>query len=188
MLNPALKGKIALADPSKSSSSFEHLINMLYAMGKGDPDKGWTYVTALAKNLDGKLLSGSSAVYKGVADGEYTLGLTFEEGAANYVTSKAPVKIVYMKEGVISKHDGAALIKGAKNAENGRKFINFISSKEVQTMVSHQLNRRSVRADVAPSDSLQPIGSIKLIRDNEEVVNKNKRVWLEKFKDIYTSQ
>ena len=35
LLNPALKGKIAHADPSKSSSSFEHLINMLYAMGGG---------------------------------------------------------------------------------------------------------------------------------------------------------
>jgi len=188
LLNPALKGKIAFADPSKSSSSFEHLINMLYAMGKGDPDKGWTYVTAFIKNLNGKLLSGSSAVYKGVGDGEYTVGPTFEEGAVNYVVSKAPVKIVYMKEGVISKHDGAAIIKGAKNEENAKKFINFISSKDVQTMVSHQLNRRSVRADVAPSDALQAIASIKLIKDNEEVVNKNKRVWLEKFKDIYTSQ
>ncbi|MBS1230222.1 MAG: putative iron transporter periplasmic iron-binding protein [Proteobacteria bacterium] len=188
VLNPALKGKIAFADPSKSSSSFEHLINMLYAMGQGDPDKGWGYVTNLAKNLDGKLLSGSSAVYKGVADGEYTVGLTFEEGAANYVTAKAPVKIVYMKEGVISKHDGAAIIKGAKNAENAKKFINFISGKEIQTMVAHQLNRRSVRADVPASDSLLPMSSIKLIKDNEAVVNKNKRAWLEKFKDIYTSQ
>lgn len=188
LLNPALKGKIAFADPSKSSSSFEHLINMLYAMGKGDPDKGWTYVTALAKNLDGKLLSGSSAVYKGVADGEYTVGLTFEEGAANYVTAKGPVKIVYMQEGVISKHDGAALIKGAKNAENGKKFINFISGKEAQTMLAQQLNRRSVRTDVTAGDKLLSVSSFKLIKDDEEVVNKNKRVWLEKFKDIYTSQ
>jgi len=32
------------------------------------------------------------------------------------------------------------------------------------------------------------MSSIKLIKDNEAVVNKNKRAWLEKFKDIYTSQ
>ena len=53
LLNPALKGKIAFADPSKSSSSYEHLINMLYAMGNGDPDKGWDYVEKLCRNLDG---------------------------------------------------------------------------------------------------------------------------------------
>ena len=56
LLNPALKGKIAMADPSKSSSSYEHLINMLYAMGNGDPDKGWDYVEKFCRNLDGKRL------------------------------------------------------------------------------------------------------------------------------------
>lgn len=184
LLNPALKGKIAFADPSKSSSSFEHLVNMLYAMGKGDPDKGWGYVTALAKNLDGKLLSGSSAVYKGVADGEYSVGLTFEEGAATYVQSKAPVKIVYMKEGVISKPDGAAIIKGAKNLENAKKFINFLSSKDTQTLIASQLNRRSVRKDVPVATGLTPVANIKLITDNEDIVGKSKRAWLDKFKDI----
>ena len=188
LLNPALKGKIAHADPSKSSSSFEHLINMLYAMGKGDPDKGWAYVTAFAKNLDGKLLSGSSAVYKGVADGEYTVGLTFEEGAATYVKSKAPVKIVYMSEGVISQSDGSAIIKGAKNMENAKRFVDFLSSKDTQTLIANQLNRRSVRKDTPPGDGLMPMASIKLIKGNDEVVNKSKRLWLDKFKDIYTSQ
>ncbi len=187
LLNPALKGKIAFADPSKSSSSFEHVVNMLYAMGKGDPEKGWAFVQELAKNLDGKLLSGSSAVYKGVADGEYTVGLTFEEGAATYVKSKAPVKIVYMNEGVISKADGTAIVKGAKNIENAKKFVDFVSSKETQTMIAAQLNRRSVRKDVPPGEGLMPLPQIKLIKDNTEVVNKSKRQWLEKFKDIYTS-
>ncbi len=187
LLNPALKGKIAFADPSKSSSSFEHVVNILYAMGKGDPEKGWAFVQELAKNLDGKLLSGSSAVYKGVADGEYTVGLTFEEGAATYVKSKAPVKIVYMNEGVISKADGTAIVKGAKNLENAKKFVDFVSSKETQTMIAAQLNRRSVRNDVPPGEGLMPLPQIKLIKDNTEVVNKSKRQWLEKFKDIYTS-
>jgi len=187
LLNPALKGKIAFADPSKSSSSFEHVVNILYAMGKGDPEKGWGFVQELAKNLGGKLLSGSSAVYKGVADGEYTVGLTFEEGAATYVKSKAPVKIVYMSEGVISKADGTAIIKGAKNLENAKKFVDFVSSKETQSMIAAQLNRRSVRKDVPPGEGLMPLPQIKLIQDNTEVVNKSKRQWLEKFKDIYTS-
>ena len=188
LLNPALKGKIAFADPSKSSSSYEHLINMLYAMGKGDPDKGWAYVAQLVKNLDGKLLSGSSAVYKGVADGEYTVGLTFEEGAATYVKAKAPVKIVYMKEGTISKADGSAIIKGAQNLENARKFIDFLSSKDTQAMIATQLNRRSVRKDAPAGEGLLPLSGINLIKDNPELVNKSTRIWLDKFKDVYTSQ
>ena len=187
LLNPALKGKIAFADPSKSSSSYEHLINMLYAMGNGDPDKGWDYVTKLAKNLDGKLLSGSSAVYKGVADGEYAVGLTFEEGGAKYVADGAPVKLVYMKEGVISKPDGIYIIKNAKHMENAKKFIDFITSKEAQTLITQKLHRRSVRDDVEAPVGLLPKTEINSITDNEEVVNKNKKAWLDKFKDIFTS-
>lgn len=185
VLNPALKGKIAFADPAKSSSSFEHLINMLYAMGNGDPEKGWDYVGKLCANLNGKLLSGSSAVYNGVANGEYTVGLTFEEGAAKYVKDGAPVKVVYMKEGVVIKPDGVQIIKGAVNMENAKKFIDFVTSRETQTLIANQLCRRSVRTDVPAANGLTPTNEINIIKDNESINSANKQAWLDKFKEIY---
>ena len=187
LLNPALKGKIAFADPSASSSSFEHLDNMLYAMGNGDPKKGWDYVKKLCANLDGKLLSGSSAVYKGVADSEYTVGLTFEEGGANYVALGSPIKLVYMKEGVISKPDGVYIIKNAKNMENAKKFVDYITSYDAQKTITEKLNRRSVRNDLPPSEILLSVDKINIINDDEKVVDSNKQKWLDKFRDIFTS-
>ncbi|WP_432631753.1 ABC transporter substrate-binding protein [Brachyspira sp.] len=186
LLNPALKGKIACADPSASSSSFEHLVNMLFAMGNGNPERGWDYVQRLCANLDGKLLSGSSAVYKGVADGEYTVGLTFEEGGANYVVAGSPVKLVYMKEGVVFKPDGIYIIKNAKNMENAKKFVDYATSYEAQKTINERLNRRSVRNDLPPSDILLSVDKINVINDNEALVEANKQNWLNKFKDIYT--
>ena len=187
LLNPALKGKIALADPSASSSSFEHLDNMLYAMGNGDPEKGWDYVKKLCANLDGKLLSGSSAVYKGVADSEYTVGLTFEEGGANYVALGSPIKLVYMKEGVIIKPDGIYIIKGAKNMENAKRFVDYATSYDAQKTITEKLNRRSVRNDLPPSEILLSVDKINIINDDEKVVDSNKQKWLDKFRDIFTS-
>lgn len=187
LLNPELKGKIAMCDPSKSSSSYEHLINMLYAMGKGDPDAGWSYVEQFCENLDGKLLSGSSAVYKGVADGEYVVGLTFEEGGAKYVADGAPVELVYMEEGVISKPDGVYIIKNAQNMDNAKAFIDFVTSKEAQTIIVEQLNRRSVRTDVAAPSYLLPKEEINIIYDEPELVVASKDAWIEKFTDIFTS-
>lgn len=93
-----------------------------------------------------------------------------------------------MSEGVISQSDGSAIIKGAKNMENAKKFVDFPSSKDTQTLIVNQLNRRSVRKDTPPGEGLVPMASIKLIKGNDEVVNKSKRPGLEKFKDIYTSQ
>ena len=185
LLNPALKGKIAFADPSASSSSFEHLDNMLYAMGNGDPEKGWDYVKKLCANLDGKLLSGSSAVYKGVADSEYTVGLTFEEGGANYVALGSPIKLVYMKEGVIVKPNVVSVVKNAKNMENAKKFIDYLTSYDAQKMVN-ELNRRAIRNDLPTSEILLSIDKINVIEDNEDIVEANKQKWLDKFRDIFT--
>lgn len=187
LLKPELKGKIAHCDPSKSSSSYEHLINMLYAMGNGNPDDGWDYVDKFCQNLDGKLLSGSSAVYKGVADGEYVVGLTFEEGAAKYVADGAPVKVVYMKEGVISKPDGVYIIKDAKNMENAKAFIDFVTGKDAQTIIVEQLNRRSVRTDVPAPSYLTPKEDINIIYDDADLVVEKKEEWLTKFNDIFTN-
>ena len=187
LLNPALKGKIACADPLTSASSFEHLDNMLYAMGNGNPEKGWDYVKKLCANLDGKLLSGSSAVYKGVADGEYAVGLTFEEGGARYVASGSPVKLVYMKEGVIVKPNVVSVVKNAKNMENAKKFIDYLTSYDAQKMVNEKLNRRAIRNDLPPSEILLSIDKINVIEDNEDIVEANKQKWLDKFRDIFTS-
>lgn len=145
------------------------------------------YVAKLTANLDGKLLSGSSAVYKGVGDGEYTVGLTFEEAAVKYVKDGAPVEIVYPKEGTIAKPDGVVIIKNAKNMENAKKFIDFVTSKDAQNLVVSELNRRSVRKDVGPAEGLQTMEEINLIEDDENWVNENKQAIMDKYKDIFTS-
>ena len=189
LLNKELKGTIANADPSKSSSSFEHLINQLYAMGEGVPDDGWDYVSDFVENLDGKLLSGSSAVYKGVADGEYTVGLTFEEAALNYVKNGAPVEVVYPEEGTIAKADGMAIIKDANNLENAKKFVDYVTGKEVQQKITSELNRRSVLKgiEIDPKSGMKDLNDVKVIKDDEEWSNDNKEELLSKYKDIFTS-
>mgnify|MGYP000681969901 CR=1 FL=1 len=186
LLNPALKGKIAAADPAASSSAFEHLVNMLYAMGDGNPEKGWDYVKKLCANLDGKLLSGSSAVYKGVADGEYTVGLTFEQGGAMMVAQGSPIKLIYMKEGVISKPEGVYIIKGAKNLENAKKFIDYCVSLDAQNILINKVNRRAIRKDASSSEVVIPMTEIYSIKDDPDFVESNRQKWLDKFRDIYT--
>ncbi len=194
LTNAALKGKIAFNDPAVSSSSFKHLITMLYTMGKDDINKGFEYVDKLCGNLNGKLLTGSSAVYKGVADGEYTVGLTFENAAANYAASGSPVKLVYMKEGVIMEPAGIYIIKNCKNMKNAEKFLDYMTSFDTQKKMNNELNARAVRKDLGDSPILENINNINAIMQNDELeyidnfVKKNKEAWLEKFKNIITDK
>ncbi|MTK12406.1 MAG: extracellular solute-binding protein [Clostridiaceae bacterium] len=184
LLNPKLKGKIAIADPAKSSASFQHVVNMLYAMGNGNPDNGWDFVDKLCKNLDGKLLDSSAAVTKEVADGEYVVGLTHEEYALQCIKEGANVEIVYMKEGTTVVPDTVQIIKGAKNMDNAKKFVDFLTSKETQTLMAAKFKKRSVRNDVAADSILKPIDQIKALQIDQKTILSSNQAWLHKFKDI----
>jgi ABC-type Fe3+ transport system, periplasmic component len=188
LLNPALKGKIATADPSSSSSAFAQLTNMLLAMG-GDytSQKGWDYVKQLFTNIDGKIASGSGAAHKSVANGEYVVALTYEDPSASYVKSGAAVKIVYPKEGTVFLDGAAGIVKGAKNMDNAKKFIDFIISKNAQDAFGSQLTNRPLRKDAALGTYMTAMDKIKLITEDTEYVDKNKSAIVQKYTDIFTS-
>ena len=86
LLQPELKGKIAMGDPTASSSAFAELTNMLLDMGEGDTpadrymsDAAWDYIAKFIDNIDGIVLSSSSQVYKNVIAGEYAVGVSYED-------------------------------------------------------------------------------------------------------------
>ena len=180
LLDERLKGKIAHCTPDKSSSAYEQVINILNAMGKGNPENGWGYMEKLMKNLDGQLLTSSSKVYKSVVEGENYVGLTYEEGAIKNMLEGAPVKVVYMKEGVICRADGAAIIRNAPHVENAKKFIDFITSKEAQEIAAEKLNRRPIREDVKLGEGILPYSAIHILKDDVEWANNNKEEILKK--------
>lgn len=188
LLDPRLRGRIAMADPALSSSSYEQLINMLYAMGSGDPDQGWEYVRALSDNLDGRLLESSADVYEGVARGRYAVGCTFEEAALTYQQAGAPVRIVYMKEGVISKPDGVYIIRNAKHMEAARRFVDFITGHGAQSFIARNLHRRSVRKDVAAPAGLQEKDSLVMLSDAGSDNREIRQEWLGRFQMILGSR
>lgn len=188
LLNPELKGKIAGADPASSSSAYYQLTNMLLAMG-GDynSEAGWDYVAKLIKNLDGKVASGSGAAHKSVADGEYVVALTYEDPSASYVKNGAPVKIVYPKEGAAFLNATAAIVKGGKNLDNAKKFIDFIISKEAQDAFGTQLTNRPLRADAELGAHLTSMKDINLIFEDEVACAEHKSEIVEKYIQLFTS-
>ena len=186
MLNPALKGKIVMPDPTATSSGWEALVNILYAMGGGDTEEGWAFVDKLLENLSGKVLTSSGAVHKGCAGGEYAAALIAESMADTYINQGLPVSRVFMKEGVVVNVDGVAIIKGAKNLENAQKFVDFLISKDFQqTMVGLELPRRPVRTDIDMSASkMIPTEEINQIAVDFDYIAAHKAEMQEHFKEL----
>lgn len=183
LLQPELKGKIAYTDVAASSCSYSHLLCMLSAMGGGDTEEGWNYVAELCKNLDGKLLSSSSAVPRAVADGEYIVGLTHELYAASYIESGAPVKAIYMKEGCTVPPSTVQIVKNAPNMENAKLFVDYIMGTDFQTRYTNEANSRSTRKDVAAPSTLAAFDTINVI-EGFTPDDETKAQFFEKFADL----
>lgn len=181
LLDEKWKGQIAFTDPNLSGSCFTALVTMMYAHPENG---GWDFVEKFVDNLDGKLLNSSTAIFKGVADGEYAVGITLEESAQKYVLADAEVGFVYPTEGTSMVPDGIAIIKGTKNLENAKKFLDFTVGKDIQNMIVAEMSRRSIRSDVAPSEGLISIDEIPAVDYDVSIVSQNKSEILNNWKKV----
>ena len=193
LLDPKLKGQIASADPNASSSSFAHLSNILLAMGDGEcpyeSEAAWNYVAQLIEQLDGAYTSGSSAVYKGVTNGEYVVGLTYEVGAVGYIANGAQgVRAVYPTEGVCWTPVGSAIVNGAKNVDNAKLFMDWLISDECQTIMATAEGSvlRGVRTDLfVPTDYMPSFETLNLKQEDSEYTSGNKQTILDHWNDLW---
>jgi len=154
LLDPYFDGRIIMADPQVSGSSFTALVTMLVAMarGGGGPYSGWDYVEGLVSQLgEGGLVTSSTAAYSAVANGDYFATVTSENSALNLKKSGALVAVCYPSEGTSAVPDGIALIARDGSGSDAERFFDFVLSRDVQSLLMTRWQRRSVRADIPGS-------------------------------------
>ena len=134
LLDPKLKGQILTADPNSSSSAWNNLSNIMAVYGVNS-DAAWAYIEKLMPNL--VVVGSSSACFKQVQQGEYCVGMTYEDGAVTLLKSGATnIRLQYPTNGTSASAFGCALIKNGPNPENAKAMIDFICSAEGQTALA----------------------------------------------------
>ena len=179
VLDAKWKGKVAYADASKSGSSYTLLITWLTIYGKNET--GWKFVEDLLRQC--KVLPKSSMTYQGVANGEYPIGLTFEQAAFEYLKGGAPIGLIYPSEGTAITLDGSAIIKNAPHPNAAKLFLDFTVSKEMQDLMVERFGRRSVRKDVGSPAGLPMLDKIKAINYDLGYAANSRDQLLKRFQD-----
>ncbi len=175
LLDPALTGKVVIADPTSSSSAWNNLCNIMSVYGT-DSDEAWAYVEKLMPQL---VISNSSSVcFNSVASGEYVVGLTYEDGAVNLLKEGATnVRLQYPEEGTSASVFGTALVKNGPNQENAKAMINFICSPEGETaLAAYQqgtLRYTSPDYEVPEGAWLAPSSDIKWVERDVQYLTEN---------------
>lgn len=172
LADPAWKGRIILPDPANSSTGYTIVWGLSKLLDEA------TY-KALVSNLVAS--SSSSAVPKGVAMGEYAVGLTFETNSYSYVDGgQSEISIVYPTSGTFTTPEFSALVKGAPAGEDAKKAIDALLSKEAQIELLKVAFRRPSRTDVKVSDyvKLPELSTIKVFKIDEEEAARSRDAFL----------
>jgi iron(III) transport system substrate-binding protein len=161
ILAPRFAGRIAYADPASSGSAYTILKTATTAIARRRP--GGSATAAFARALDGRVLRESTQVIPSVASGEFLVGLSFENAAAEMTGTGADIGIVYPADGTSAVPDGVALIRGSRRREAAERFQDFVLGADVARVLSGRFGRRPARADLPPPDGLPPLDGLPLL-------------------------
>jgi iron(III) transport system substrate-binding protein len=161
LFDPALKGKLIIADPANSSTAYTILWGLEKMHG---PDA----LKKLAANI--KVTSSAPTVLRGVAQGEFAIGLTFESNAYGYVAGgQKEIELVYPSDGTFTTAEYLTLVKGAPGGEAAKKVCDLLISKDVQIALLESAFRRPSRTDIEVGKHVQlpEIAKIKVFATDE---------------------
>lgn len=188
LLNPKLKGKIAMGDPTASSSAWAELTNMLLVMGDEPYDeKAWEFVESFIGQLNGSIISSSSQIYKATADGEYAVGVSYEDPCISLLEDGAKnLKVVYPEEGAVWLPSGVAIVKGCRNLDNAKAFVDFIISEEGQQGYAATTIRPVLTSVENTSPNMPAFSKINVAYEDIEYCAQMKKTWQERWIDLIT--
>jgi len=129
IFQPQLKGQIVMCPPSRSSSA--HINVEVKLVSKG-VEQGWAFWRKTAAYIGG-FVTRSGDVHDLVSKGEYAVGFGYDYRTVIDKLKGFRVDFTYSDETFFNP-EGIALLKGAKNPKIAKAFIDFLLSKEGQSV------------------------------------------------------
>lgn len=186
LLDPALKGKIVLSDPNSSSAAWNNLCNIFSVFGL-DTEEAWDYIDKLMDNL--VVVEKSSACFNSVYDGEYVVGLTYEDGAIKLnQNGSETTEVRYPENGTSAFAAGMAVVKGCPHPELAKQLINFVCSADGETSMAEYMEgtlRFTNKNYVTPENAWLPSSEeIKWVERPVSELAEKKEAILEKWNEM----
>ena len=128
LLKPVYKGEVMLSNPNSSGTAYLMLASLVQVFGE---EEAFRYMKALNANVNQYARSGIGPM-AAVTRGETGIGSTVLHGVINEIVRGFPVKAILPCEGVGYEVGSMAIIKGARNMDNAKKFFDWALTAEAQ--------------------------------------------------------
>jgi iron(III) transport system substrate-binding protein len=129
--NPIYKGELVMPDPSTSGTAFIAVAAIMQVYGE---EKGWDLLKRIGKNVAQYPQSGS-APSQLVAQGEYAVGISWDQAIYSRIAKGFPLEAIVPEEGTAFDLESVAIFKTCKNLEGAKKLVDWLGSKEGQTFI-----------------------------------------------------
>jgi iron(III) transport system substrate-binding protein len=179
LLDPKYKNHIVMSNPSTSGTAYLLLASHVARLGE---DKAFQFYDALDKNLSQVTKSGG-APGRMAASGETPIGVALAYEVEVAKKQGAPIDIIWPSDGVAWTFEANGLVKGAKNPQNARRFLDWAISKSAMASYAEWRGTGITRGDVPVSGpkitemNLINLDFVKAAEDKDRLVKK----WLEKY-------
>jgi iron(III) transport system substrate-binding protein len=139
---PAFKGAFGIANPALSGTAYMSVALLSKTFG-------WKFIEGLRAN-GAKMGKGSGQVVDDTASGDLVASLAVDNITADKIEKGAPILLAYPPEMLVIPSP-VTIFKGSPNADAARKFVDFLCSREGQTIIANE-GTLPVRGDVKVPD------------------------------------
>jgi len=146
--------EISMSNPNTAGTGYFVLANLVNLMGE---DAAFDYLKKLNTHVVSYSKSGSGAATQ-AARGETSIGIVFLHDAIRLAKQGFPLGLTAPCEGVGLGMDGMSIVKGAKNLEGAKKFVDWALSAKTQSFI-HSLDlysHPSAREAQVPEGTIDP--------------------------------
>lgn len=134
LTDPRLKGEIQIADPQSSGTAYTAIATFVQLW---DEQQAFDYFKKLHPNVSQYTKSGI-APSRNAARGETAIGIGFLHDYALEKQQGAPLELIVPCEGTGYELGGVSILKGARNLDNAKLFVDWALSKEGQELAWKQ--------------------------------------------------
>lgn len=130
LTKPEYKGEIQIADPQSSGTAYTALATFAQLWGE---DQAFDYLKHLNANVSQYTKSGIAPA-RNAARGETAIGIGFLHDYSLEKEQGAPLELISPCEGTGYEIGGVSILKGARNLDNAKLFVDWVLSKDAQEL------------------------------------------------------
>ena len=179
LADPKYKDQIITRDSIAISMGTTVACIVDYLSTKESEEAAWKFWEEFDNNVK-SYDNVSSLIMQAVGKGEAPIGISvLNDIMNNVVNNELPLEPIYPESGSVVILDNVAIIKGSKNPEAAKKFVDYVGSVEIQSKLAKEYLRMPTldAAFEGAPDWMQK--EVKALDCNWDNVTKNKQEWVD---------